>query len=238
LCTVPSGKKSKAARRAANATAPPPPVRSKGSASSPAEWLRGRRTWYIGGGVAVVVAVIVVAVALASGGSSSKPFYVNFAAMGGLQNGPPPWNNGAGELQDHLSDVNLDPLSQEALAFHIHQHLDVYVNGKHVSVPALIGIFDNTFITEVHTHDTSGIIHVESAKNRPYTLGQFFGEWSVRLTTDCVGRYCGSLHWWVNGAKQTGDPARLVLHPHQEIVIATGKPPAHVPSSYAFPAGL
>ncbi len=234
---MPSGKKSKEARRAAS-TAAPPPVRSKGGPPRPSEWLHGRRTWYLGGAAVVVVAVIAIALALASGGSSAKPFHVDFSAMGGLQNGPPPWNNGSGELQDHLSDVNLDPLSQEALAFHIHQHLDVYVNGKHVTVPALVGIFDNTFITEVHTHDASGIVHVESAKNRPYTLGQFFGEWSVRVSPDCLGRYCGTLSWWVNGVKQTGDPAALVLRPHQEIVIAAGKPPAQVPKSYKFPAGL
>jgi hypothetical protein len=234
---VPSGKKSKQARRATQAAAPPP-VRSKGGPPRPSEWIQGRRAWYLGGGAVVVVAVIVLAVALGSGGSSAKPFDVDFSAMGGLQNGPPPWNNGSGELQDHLTDVKLDPLSQEALAFHIHQHLDVYVNGKHVTVPALIGIFDNTFITEVHTHDTSGIVHVESAKNRPYTLGQFFGEWSVRLSAGCLGRYCGSLSWWVDGVKQTGNPAALVLHPHQEIVIAAGKPPAHIPRSYKFPEGL
>jgi len=234
---VPSGKKSKQARRAANTSAPPP-VRSKGGPPRPREWLQGRRTWYLGGAAVVVVAVIVVAVALASGGSSAKPFYVDFSQVPNLQTGPPPWNNGVDHLQDRLKAAGVDPLAQEALAFHIHQHLDVYVNGKHVTVPALVGIFDNTFITEVHTHDTSGIVHVESAKNRPYTLGQFFGEWSVRVSADCLGRYCGSLSWWVNGVKQTGNPAELVLRPHQEIVIAAGKPPAQVPKSYKFPAGL
>jgi hypothetical protein len=236
---VPSGKKSKAARRAAKATAPPPPVRSKGSrrAPSPSDWLRGPRAWWAAGAGAVVVAVIVVAVLLASGGDSAKPVYVDFSNMTGLQNGAPPWNAGEATLQQHLSDVHLDPLPAEALAFHIHQHLDIYVNGKHVTVPAFVGIFDNSFITEMHTHATDGILHVESAKVRPYTLGQFFGEWSVRLTASCLGRYCGNLHWWLNGVAQTGDPASLVLKSHQEIVIAAGEPPFPVPKSYKFPAG-
>jgi hypothetical protein len=233
---MPSGKKSRAARRAAG-TGSPPPVRSKGGTPT-TEWLGGRPFWFGAGGVVIIVAVVVLAISLVSGGGGSKPVYVDFGAVTGLQNGPPPWNNGDGSLQANLTAVRLDPLAQEALAFHIHQHLDVYVNGKHVAVPAFIGIDDSTFITEMHTHDASGVLHVESAKNRPYTLGQIFGEWAVRLTGSCLGRYCGSLHWWLDGVRQTGNPAHLVLKEHQEIVIAAGKPPAHVPSSYTWSAGL
>jgi len=133
--------------------------------------------------------------------------------------------------------IHLDPLAQEALAFHIHQHLDVYVNDKHVTVPALIGIYANSFITEMHTHTPDGVLHVESPKNQPYVLGQIFGEWGVRLNASCLGRYCGDLHWWLNGKPQAGNPADLIVHAHQEIVIAAGKPPAHIPASYNFPAG-
>ncbi len=222
-------------RRAAGST--PPPVRSKGSAGGGIGSSLNEYRWWLAGGGAVLVAVIVIAIALA-GGSSAKPVYVDFSTMTGLQTGAPPWNNGAGALQQRLPDVHLDPLSQEALAFHIHQHLDVYVNGAKVAVPASIGIFDDSFITEVHTHDTTGIIHVESAKNRPYTLGQFFGEWSVRLNGNCLGKFCGHLRWWVNGVAGFGDPAHLQLHPHQEIVIVAGKAPAHIPKSYKFPTGL
>lgn len=228
---MPSGKQSKR-RRQAQAAAPPP-VRSKGGASG-ISWLSGRNVWWLGGGAAIVVVVVILAIALSGG--SAKPVHVDFAQMSGLQTDPPPWNNGVGELQDRLAAVHLNPLAQEALAFHIHQHLDVYVNGKHVTVPALIGI-SSSFITEMHTHTPDGVLHVESAQNRPYTLGQFFGEWSVRLNASCLGRYCGNLHWWVNGKPQTGNPADLVVHAHQEIVIAAGKPPAHIPASYRFPAG-
>jgi hypothetical protein len=199
-----------------------------------AAWLGGRNRWWLGGGAAIVVAVIVLAIALTGG--SAKPVHVDFAQMPAAQLDAPPWNNGVGELQNRLAQVHLDPLAQEALAFHIHQHLDIYVNGKHVTVPALIGI-DSSFVTEMHTHAPDGVLHVESAKNRPYTLGQFFGEWSVRLSADCLGRYCGDLQWWVNGTPQAGNPADLVVHAHQEIVIAAGKPPAPIPASYNFPAG-
>lgn len=199
-------------------------------------WSSGDRFWWVVGGAGAVVAVIIVAAVLATGGSA-KPVHVNFAQLPGLQTGPPPWNTGTGALQANLSYLHLDPLPQEQLAFHIHQHLDVFVNGQHVAVPALIGIFGNSFITEIHTHTPDGVIHVESAKTQPYVLGQFFGEWGVRLNASCIGRYCGALHWWLDAKPQTSNPADLVLHAHQEIVIAAGKPPAHIPASYNFPAG-
>jgi hypothetical protein len=220
---------SKGKRVRAQRAVAPPPVGKK----QPVD----RRIWL---GAAALIALVVVGVAVAairSSGKAGKPVHVNFAAMNGLQDGPPPWNNGSGELQDRLTAVHLNPLSQEALAFHIHQHLDVFVDGRKVAVPALIGIYGNTFITEIHTHTPDGVIHVESAQNLPYVLGQFFGEWSVRLTSRCLGRYCGQLHWWVNGNPQVGNPADLVLRAHQEIVVASGKPPAHVPATYKFPAG-
>lgn len=205
-------------------------MRAKGRVPTSSAW----NMWQIGG-AAIVVAVIAIAIALRGG--SAKAVYVDFAPMAGLQTDPPPWNNGVGELQDRLAQVHLDPLAQKALAFHIHQHLDVYLNSTHVTVPALIGVNDNSFVTEMHTHTPDGILHVELAKNRPYTLGQFFGEWSVRLNARCLDRYCGNLHWWVNGKPQTGNPADLVAHAHQEIAIAAGKPPARIPARYNFPAG-
>lgn len=235
---MPSGKQSKRKRREAQARTPPP-VRSKGRAQA-AGWLSGPNRWWIGGGVALA-AVVAIGLALGlsggGGGGSSKAFDVNFAQLSRLQNGPPPWNNGVGELSSRLTQVHLNSLSQEGSVLHIHQHLDPYVNGKHATVPAGIGIDDNSFITEMHTHDGSGVLHVESPTNQPFTLGQIFGEWSVLLDANCLGRYCGQLHWWVNGKPQTGNPADLILKPHQEIVIAAGKPPAHIPSSYKFAAG-
>jgi hypothetical protein len=106
-----------------------------------------------------------------------------------------------------------------------------------VTLPALVGINDNSYITEVHTHDRSGVIHVESPNQRTFKLGQLFGEWGVKLTANCVANYCGHLKWWVNGQQITGDPAELNLRAHQEIVIAQGPPPLVVPKSYKFPAG-
>ena len=200
--------------------------------------------WLIGGLVALVVVLgIVLGIVLSRGGSSSSAATgsttVPWASIPGLQTGPPPWNNSSAVLADRLQLLGLNALGQEGTVIHIHQHLDVYVNGKKVAVPADIGI-DTTsgFLTELHSHDASGIVHVESPTKRTFVLGQFFGEWGVKLTSDCLGSYCGTLKWWVNGKRMAGNPAELILKPHQEIVIAAGKAPSPVPSSYTFAAGL
>jgi hypothetical protein len=213
---------------------PPPPVRSAGSTAGPDR----RRLLLIGGVVAAVVVAAVLAFALTRGGSSSTaPRTIPWSQLGALQTGPPPWNNGVGGLTDRLEPLGLSQLGAEGTVIHIHQHLDLYVNGKKVMVPALIGIYDNSYLTELHVHDNSGVIHVESPKQQDFTLGQLFGEWGVKLTANCVGRYCGHVKWWVNGAPQTGDPAALILRAHQEIVIAAGPPPLVIPKSYKFPQG-
>jgi hypothetical protein len=142
-------------------------------------------------------------------------------------------------LPARLQQSGLHELTMEGTALHIHEHLDLYVNGRHVTVPALVGIDQQAgFLTELHTHDASGIIHVESPVQRSFTLGQFFCEWGVKLNASCLGRYQGRLSWWVDGVRMHGDPAQLVLRRHQEIAIAAGHPPQTVPSSYAFPVGL
>jgi hypothetical protein len=224
--------------------APPRPVQAPRRRDTPAPSRPklgggGGTPWAWIAGALAVLAVAGVLIGVFAFKGSEKPFFVDFSQVPNLQTGPPPWNNGVAHLQDRLKAVNLDPLSAEALAFHIHQHLDLYVNGKHVTLPAGVGIYPGAFITQVHTHDTRGVIHVESGQNKPYTLGQLFGQWGVNLTSTCVGKYCGpaQLHWWVNGKPQQGDPSHLVLKAHQEIAIAYGTPPAHVPSSFAFEPG-
>ena len=36
-------------------------------------------------------------------------------------------------------------------------------------------------IAALHTHDDSGVMHIESKQPRTYTLGEFFTEWNVPL---------------------------------------------------------
>jgi hypothetical protein len=196
--------------------------------------------------LAVVAAAVVLGTfagtLLATRGSSqhrASGNTIRWSSVRQLQTSPPPWPSQSGLLPQRLAPAGLHALSMEGTALHIHEHLDVFVNGHHVTVPALVGIDQQAgFLTELHTHDASGIVHVESPVPKAFTLGQFFCEWGVKLNASCLGPYRGKLAWWVNGERRQGNPAQLVLQPHQEIVIAAGTPPTTVPGSYAFPPGL
>ncbi len=156
--------------------------------------------------------------------------------------------------------AGLTPETHEFFAYHVHAHLDVFVNGEPVPVPAGIGIAiddpavhhvvlddgtddyggisppcEQPCISPLHTHDVSGILHTESAKAHPNRLGQFFTEWDVRLSRTCVGGYCApvaSVLFYVDGDRETSDPAAIPLTDHKEIAIVIGTPPKDIPTKF------
>jgi hypothetical protein len=138
--------------------------------------------------------------------------------------------------------AGLDPAPTEQLVNHKHTRLDVFLDGTPVIVPANIGIdlevaaqgspCPQPCISPLHTHDTSGLVHTESASPEDLTLGQFFTEWAVRLTADCVGEYCGPakpVALYVDGDKVSGDPNAIKLADNAEIAVVIGTPPAEIP---------
>ena len=188
-------------------------------------------------GVAAIVIVAILFFAFGRGGSSKASTNVDWSKLVGVQTGPAPWNAGIDHLPDRLGPLGLSELTAEGVTIHIHQHLDIFVNGKKETVPAQIGIYDGQFLTELHTHDTTGVMHVESDKKREFTLGEFFGVWGLRLTSTCIGGYCRPKTPWklyINGAPYSGDPSKVVLIKHQEFAFVIGKPPKKIPTNYAF----
>jgi hypothetical protein len=240
------------AKKKPRTPAPPRPVqapqrRDGKKRGGPVTAADQRARWLLYGLAALgPIALVVVLVVLFTGGNghSSKKSpggnapKIDYAALAGLQKGKAPWPPEYGSLPDRLRPLGLDQLSAEVLTYHVHQHLDIFVNGKKETVPAFIGIDDGDFITELHTHDASGIIHVEAGKVFPYTLGQFFGVWGVRLSPTCIGGYCAKpgapLKFYLNGKPYTSNPNNLILKNHEEIAIVYGKPPKKIPSTYDF----
>lgn len=174
--------------------------------------------------------------------------------------GAAPWPRPPNPLE-LTRKAGLVPERRETLTFHVHAHLDVYVNGRHITVPAGIGIeiqdpgvqkgplpdgstayggialCVKVCISPLHTHDDTGILHTESPTPTPHRLGQFFTEWDVALTPSCVGGYCkpsAALATYVNGKLFSGNPATIELTDHKEIAIVIGRPPARVPNVAQF----
>jgi hypothetical protein len=154
--------------------------------------------------------------------------------------------------------AGLLPETHETLHFHVHAHLDVFVDGQLVQVPAGIGInvadpavhtqgdgaartyggispaCRQVCISPLHTHDTTGILHTESATPIPNTLGQFFTEWGVMLSSTCVADRCGQVAVYSDGQRVRDDPTTIQLLDHEEIAVVVGKPPANIPSTADF----
>jgi hypothetical protein len=157
--------------------------------------------------------------------------------------------------------AGLQPEPKEIFVNHVHAHLDVFVDGVPVLVPAGIGIniedpgvrrFDEAdgsvgyggielcdapCISPLHTHDGTGIIHTESGTMEPNHLGQLFTEWGVTLTDSCVAEFCSPttpIAFYVNGEPFTADPTTIELADLSEIAIVIGTPPAVIPSTADF----
>ena len=228
---------------------PPPPKRVQAPQRRETRRAAGiptRPPWFYaaaGAGAVVLIAAIVLGVVLlrdSGGGSSNTTTSVaEYNTLPGIRKTKAPWPPEYEFLADRLLPLGLSTLPQEGVATHYHSHLDIFVDGKHVTVPKYIGInLGANYLTELHTHDTRGVIHIESPKsNDHFSLGQFVAEWGVFLNARCIGAYCDGLKWYLNGKLQTGNPQKYVLQPHDEVAIVVGKPPAKIPSSYKFLGG-
>jgi hypothetical protein len=138
--------------------------------------------------------------------------------------------------------------SREMLKTHFHSHLALFYRGEQVAIPYGIGIVkpfrvERGFVGEgsgyywLHTHDATGIIHVEAPDERAYTLGNFFDIWGEPLARDDVAGLRGKVRAYVDGKPYSGDPRSIVLKPHAQITLVVGNPPVK-PPTYAFPEGL
>lgn len=84
--------------------------------------------------------------------------------------------------------------------YHWHTQLMITSGGNQVTIPADIGITP-TCLEVLHTHDISGLIHIEPdtpAQGRVYTIGDFFVVW---------GKSFGSpIHMFLNGTEIPPSP--------------------------------
>jgi hypothetical protein len=204
--------------------------------------------------VILALAFALTGVALAASPPSTRPLTT-----------PAPWGLPTFALHQ-IAFAGLNPVTG-TLIRHDHVHLDVIVNDVRITVPAGVGMAEPVdrgpgpcppppeslsigdcapghFFTAriatspLHTHTSSGIIHIESDRPGRFTLGEFFDEWGVRLNSSCVGGYCTGngkeLRVFVDGRRVSGDPRSIVLTNRQEIAVVFGGPGdfSSVPSTF------
>ncbi len=150
------------------------------------------------------------------------------------------WKPNADMLPELTALLHLPPADPSYL--HHHDHLDIYIHNQNIVVPAQIGL-SSTVELPTHTHDPTGIIHVEASDTtfKP-TLGLFFDVWGVFFTEKNIGGYTidetNKLTVFVNGKQYQGDPRQLPLNQHDEILVTFGSEselPRPMLSKYVFP---
>jgi hypothetical protein len=207
---------------------------------------------------ALTAAVLAGVVVAGCGGGESANDSTSVPRAPTPASGAAPWPRPSDTLR-RIRLAGLEPESREFLTYHVHAHLDVFVNGKAVPVPAGIGIeirdpgvqrdvdangrpgyggirrCRRPCISPLHTHAYDGVLHTEAQAENPNTLGEFFTEWDVRLDRRCVGGYCeprAPIAIYVDGDRYSGDPRAIELTDREEIAIVIGTPPASIPSEF------
>lgn len=105
------------------------------------------------------------------------------------------------------------PNGHQQVAQHIHPHLSIIVDGEPETIPANLGI-EGACMREVHTHDETGAIHIETAlPNKSYALSDFFAIWGQDLEREGYDMIV------TQDGEVVESPAGLVLVDHAEIVM-------------------
>jgi len=112
-------------------------------------------------------------------------------------------------------------------------HLELFAGRQVVIVPAGIGVSAGGCTYPVSTTTPTGVVQVAGPGLR---LGDVFRIWGRRLSQSRLLSFTGRVELYVNGRRRSGDPGRVVLHRHDEIVLEVG---GHVAphTTYLFPRG-
>jgi hypothetical protein len=126
----------------------------------------------------------------------------------------------------------------EQTVYHIHTHLQVFVDGKQMTIPYGIGIVPPYQLQQaqdgtpfvgggskfyfLHTHDESGVIHVESPSEQQYNLGNLFDLWKQPLSSTDIAGHQGKVTIFVDGKPYTGDPRAITFKNLEKVQIDVG----------------
>jgi len=99
---------------------------------------------------------------------------------------------------------------------HIHPELEIIINGKNVIIPANIGIEPAGCHRVLHTHDTTGVIHVEPNFPQDFTLQDFMSLWGKPFSRNELLDCRGKVEMSVDGSPST-EYGSLILKDKQKI---------------------
>jgi hypothetical protein len=142
--------------------------------------------------------------------------------------------------------------------YHVHVYIGLYVNGVPYSLAPTVGMYkpqphpQNNFWVyancyyDVHTHDQSGYVHIESPDptgapitSSIFTTQQLFDEWGITVNSMQFGQFSGPVQVFTNGqsyhggphtstqyrssfTQYFGDPSAIPLYSHEVIFYEVG----------------
>lgn len=126
-----------------------------------------------------------------------------------------------------IDGIGCDP--GEGAGYHIHAYLTIVVRGHRHHPPAGVGIHpEHLCLYWLHTHDNSGIIHVEAPRTVHTSLGQFFAVWGQPLSRTRVAQFSvrsgKTMRVFVDRHLYSGNPAAIPIRSHRSITIEIGPP--------------
>jgi hypothetical protein len=115
-----------------------------------------------------------------------------------------------------VNEINIG--GHTALALHIHPNLRIIINDVEEIIPGDIGILQNA-MRPIHTHESGGVLHLESKCYREFKLKEFFEIWERNFNSTCIFENCGGeLRVSVNG-QEILDFENYLMRDHDNIVI-------------------
>lgn len=128
---------------------------------------------------------------------------------------------------------------------HVHAHLTLIADSVQRAIPMAVGtpdpfVIDNIVVAArcfywLHTHDATGIIHLEAPDSSTLTLGNFFAIWGQPLSRTNVGGFQGDVTAYVDSTRYDGELSAIPITAHTQITLIVGGVPAEIPV-YQFPA--
>jgi hypothetical protein len=198
---------------------------------------RARRTRVLAWSIGILLVIVI-------GGSVSFWIYQTRQAANASSA-----KTAAAPFQESVFDSNYPPVDNvycdqlEQSVEHIHVYVTMYINGQAQSIPPNVGIAQGqqggnaTCFYWLHTHDSSGVIHIEAPATEPFTLGQFLDEWNQQFQSlGFPSQLLLTTGWkvWVNGKVSTHPFTSVSLDAHTIITIAYNSPNAKPATSYAW----
>jgi hypothetical protein len=125
-------------------------------------------------------------------------------------------------------------------------HVELFAHGHVVIVPAGLGVAPprrraGAYVTggrcryPIWTSEPTGLVRLA---RRDLTLGDLFALWGQPLSRERMARWRATVRAHVSGVPWRGDPRRIPLLPHAQVVVQAGLPVLRPNARYRFPTGL